>query len=117
MRGAWRDGGSAGRRAFGGLDILVNNAQEVPNGKLDDVSDEAFIAGFESGPLASFRLMKLARPLTGGARRRRDRQPCLIRRDPLGHDRLRRLRRGQAGDPRADPRGGGGMGAARASAC
>jgi NAD(P)-dependent dehydrogenase (short-subunit alcohol dehydrogenase family) len=47
---------------FGGLDILVNNAQEVPNGKLLDVSDEAFLAGFESGPLASFRLMKLAHP-------------------------------------------------------
>lgn len=47
---------------FGGLDILVNNAQEVPLGKLEDVSDEAFLAGFESGPLASFRLMKLARP-------------------------------------------------------
>ncbi|MFM5949854.1 MAG: SDR family NAD(P)-dependent oxidoreductase [Novosphingobium sp.] len=48
---------------FGGLDILINNAQEVPNGKLADVSDEAFLAGFESGPLATFRLMKLARPL------------------------------------------------------
>lgn len=48
--------------AFGGLDILVNNAQEVPLGKLDDVSDEDFVAGFESGPLASLRLMKLARP-------------------------------------------------------
>ncbi len=47
---------------LGGLDVLVNNAQEVPLGKLDDVTDEAFIAGFESGPLASFRLMKLARP-------------------------------------------------------
>ena len=47
---------------FGGLDILVNNAQEVPLGTLDEVSDEAFLAGFESGPLASFRLMKLARP-------------------------------------------------------
>ena len=48
--------------AFGGLDILVNNAQEVPLGRLEDVSDEAFLAGFESGPLASLRLMKLARP-------------------------------------------------------
>lgn len=47
---------------FGGLDILVNNAQEVPLGTLDQVSDEAFLAGFESGPLAAFRLMKLARP-------------------------------------------------------
>jgi len=47
---------------FGGIDILVNNAQEVPLGLLENVSDEAFLAGFESGPLASFRLMKLVRP-------------------------------------------------------
>lgn len=47
---------------FGGLDILVNNAQEVPLGALLDVTDEAFTAGFESGPLATLRLMKLARP-------------------------------------------------------
>lgn len=47
---------------FGGLDILINNAQEVPNGNLLEVSDEAFLAGFESGPLATFRLMKLAHP-------------------------------------------------------
>lgn len=49
--------------AFGGLDILVNNAQEVPLGPLDEVSDEAFLGGFESGPLATFRLMKLVRPV------------------------------------------------------
>lgn len=49
-------------KTFGSLDILVNNAQEVPLGTLDEVSDEAFLAGFESGPLASLRLMKLARP-------------------------------------------------------
>lgn len=47
---------------FGGLDVLVNNAQEVPLGNLEDVTDEAFVAGFESGPLATFRLMKQARP-------------------------------------------------------
>lgn len=47
---------------FGALDILVNNAQEVPLGKLLEVTDEAFLAGFESGPLASFRLMKLVHP-------------------------------------------------------
>lgn len=47
---------------FGGVDILVNNAQEVPLGKLEDVTDEAFTAGFVSGPLATMRLMKLARP-------------------------------------------------------
>ncbi len=49
-------------KAFGVLDILVNNAQEVPLGTLDEVTDEAFTAGFESGPLATFRFMKLARP-------------------------------------------------------
>ena len=48
--------------AFGTIDILVNNAQEVPLGTLDDVSDEAFEAGWQSGPLATFRLMKLCRP-------------------------------------------------------
>lgn len=47
---------------FGGIDILVNNAQEVPLGTLADVTDDAFIAGFESGPLATFRLMKLVYP-------------------------------------------------------
>ncbi|MCY4198467.1 MAG: SDR family NAD(P)-dependent oxidoreductase, partial [Gammaproteobacteria bacterium] len=40
---------------LGGLNILINNAQEVPLGTLDQVSDEAFTAGFESGPLATFR--------------------------------------------------------------
>lgn len=48
--------------ALGGLDILVNNAQEVPLGKLNEVSDASFLAGFESGPLATHRLMKLAHP-------------------------------------------------------
>lgn len=43
---------------FGGIDILVNNAQEVPLGSLLAVEDNAFEAGFASGPLASFRLMK-----------------------------------------------------------
>lgn len=49
-------------RELGGIDILVNNAQEVPLGLIDDVTDEAFTAGFESGPLATFRLMKLVHP-------------------------------------------------------
>lgn len=48
--------------AFGGLNILVNSAQEVSLGKLDDTSDEAFAASWESGPLATFRLMKLCHP-------------------------------------------------------
>lgn len=48
---------------WGGVDLLVNNAQQVPQGKLADVTDEAFVAGFESGPLAALRLMKLCHPL------------------------------------------------------
>jgi meso-butanediol dehydrogenase/(S,S)-butanediol dehydrogenase/diacetyl reductase len=52
---------------LGTIDILVNNAQEVPLGPLNLVSDEAFTAGWESGPLATFRLMKLCYPhLKGG---------------------------------------------------
>lgn len=52
---------------FGGLDILVNNAQEVPLGTLHAVDDDTFTRGWESGPLATFRLMKLAYPhLKGG---------------------------------------------------
>lgn len=51
---------------FGKLNILVNNAQEVSLGKLDQISDEAFTAGWESGPLATFRLMKLCYPYLKG---------------------------------------------------
>lgn len=47
---------------FGTIDILVNNAQEVPLGRLTDVTEAAFEAGWQSGPLATFRLMKLCRP-------------------------------------------------------
>jgi len=47
---------------FGGLQILVNNAQEVPLGSLFDVSDEMLEAGWRSGPLATFRMMKLCHP-------------------------------------------------------
>lgn len=49
-------------REFGGLNILVNNAQEVPLGTLEKVSDAVFEAGWQSGPLATFRLMKLCHP-------------------------------------------------------
>ncbi len=47
---------------LGGLNILINNAQEVPLGTLEKVSDAAFEAGWSSGPLATFRLMKLCHP-------------------------------------------------------
>lgn len=47
---------------FGGIQILVNNAQQVPLGTLLDVSEENFAAGWDSGPLATFRMMKLCHP-------------------------------------------------------
>jgi len=49
-------------RQLGGLNILVNNAQEVPLGSLEAITEEGFAAGWESGPLATFRLMKLCHP-------------------------------------------------------
>lgn len=47
---------------FGRLDILVNNAQEVARGPLLSISDEQMNGNWESGPLATFRLMKMAYP-------------------------------------------------------
>lgn len=47
---------------LGGLNILINNAQEVPLGTLFDVTEESFEAGWQSGPLATFRFMKAAHP-------------------------------------------------------
>lgn len=49
--------------AWGGLDILVNNAQQVPLGPLAEVSETAFERGLRSGPVAALNLMKLARPI------------------------------------------------------
>lgn len=47
---------------FGGLQILVNNAHVVPLGRLLDVSDEVFMRGIDSGPLATLRVMRAAYP-------------------------------------------------------
>lgn len=53
--------------AFGGVDVLVNNAQEVPLGYLLEVDDAAVQAGWESGPLATLRFMRACHPhLCGG---------------------------------------------------
>jgi NAD(P)-dependent dehydrogenase (short-subunit alcohol dehydrogenase family) len=54
---------------FNSLDILVNNAQEVPLGNILDVTDESFVNGWDSGPLATFRFMKACHPhLIGGGK-------------------------------------------------
>jgi len=51
---------------FGTINILVNNAQEFPHAALLEESDERLNAGWESGPLATFRLMKLCHPYLKG---------------------------------------------------
>ena len=48
--------------AFGGIDILVNNAQEVPLGTLLEARVEDYQAGFDSGPIASLRFMQACYP-------------------------------------------------------
>jgi len=47
---------------FGGVDVLVNNAQQVPMGPLDACTDDDMYAAWESGALAAFRLMQLCHP-------------------------------------------------------
>jgi NAD(P)-dependent dehydrogenase (short-subunit alcohol dehydrogenase family) len=48
---------------FGRVDVLVNNAQQVPTGPLDACTDDDMYAAWESGALAAFRLMQLCHPL------------------------------------------------------
>lgn len=49
-------------RAFGGVDILVNNAYSGAYGSLLEMSDRAFQKGFVSGPFAAFAFMKACHP-------------------------------------------------------
>jgi meso-butanediol dehydrogenase / (S,S)-butanediol dehydrogenase / diacetyl reductase len=53
---------------FGSLDILINNAQEYDClGFMLDVTDEAADNGWQSGPLATMRFMRVSHPhLVGG---------------------------------------------------
>jgi meso-butanediol dehydrogenase / (S,S)-butanediol dehydrogenase / diacetyl reductase len=48
---------------FGGVDVLVNNAQQVPMGPLDECTDDDMYTAWESGTLAAFRLMQLCHPI------------------------------------------------------
>jgi NAD(P)-dependent dehydrogenase (short-subunit alcohol dehydrogenase family) len=47
---------------FGGVDILVNNAYDGAFEPLLSMSDDAFMRGIHSGPLASFRFMRACHP-------------------------------------------------------
>ena len=48
--------------AFGAIDILVNNAQIVHNRPLTEIDETQFADVFDSGPRATFRLMKAVHP-------------------------------------------------------
>jgi NAD(P)-dependent dehydrogenase (short-subunit alcohol dehydrogenase family) len=49
-------------KEFGGIDILINNAQIVHNDLLDNLDDGQFTEVFDSGPFATFRFMKAVKP-------------------------------------------------------
>ncbi len=53
-------------KEFKTINILVNNAQEVPLGNILDVTDEAAENGWKSGPLASLRFMRACYPYLKG---------------------------------------------------
>ena len=54
---------AATAEAFGGIDVLVNNASEGHGvDPLETISDEEFLSVFESAPLATFRMMKACFP-------------------------------------------------------
>ncbi|MFK4794015.1 SDR family NAD(P)-dependent oxidoreductase [Sphingobium sp. ZW T5_29] len=46
----------------GGIDILVNNAQQAVLAPLLGIDDEELLLTFESGPFATFRMMKAVHP-------------------------------------------------------
>jgi len=49
-------------KTFGGLNILVNNAYDGAFGPLLETSDDGFMKGLMSGPVATFRFMKVCHP-------------------------------------------------------
>jgi meso-butanediol dehydrogenase / (S,S)-butanediol dehydrogenase / diacetyl reductase len=53
-------------KRFGKINILVNNAQEVPLGLLNEVTEQAYVDSMESGPHATFRLMRACYPYLKG---------------------------------------------------
>lgn len=48
--------------AFGGIDILINNAYDGVLGPLLSVDDDGFMRGIVAGPLATFRFMRACHP-------------------------------------------------------
>ena len=72
--------------AFGRLDILVNNAQHIPRGRLLETTDHDAQAAWESGPLATLRFMRSAHPhLKGGGVIINVGSRVGVRPDPMGY--------------------------------
>jgi meso-butanediol dehydrogenase / (S,S)-butanediol dehydrogenase / diacetyl reductase len=72
---------------LGGIDILVNNANQSPLGRLLDVTGDAFETGFRAGPLATLRLMQRCHPhlvAAGGGVIVNLGSGSALRRDPVG---------------------------------
>jgi NAD(P)-dependent dehydrogenase (short-subunit alcohol dehydrogenase family) len=54
-------------QSYGTVDLLINNAMEIPHGTLLEISEETIEAAWQSGPMAALRLMRLCHPyLRGG---------------------------------------------------
>lgn len=71
---------------LGGVQILVNNAQVVPLGSLLDVTEEAFAAGWQTGPLATLRFMRACHPhLEGDGAIVNLGTGAALRADPVGY--------------------------------
>lgn len=71
---------------FGGIQILVNNAQVVPLGHLLEVAEHDYQLGMDSGPLATLRFMKACYPyLKGDGAIINMGSSSAIRWDPIGY--------------------------------
>jgi NAD(P)-dependent dehydrogenase (short-subunit alcohol dehydrogenase family) len=72
--------------AFGGVDILVNNAQEVPIGTLLSLRRDDLESGWRSGPLAAFSFMQACHEhLRGGGVVINLASSAALRPDPVGY--------------------------------
>ena len=72
--------------AFGGVDILVNNAQEVPIGALLSLRRDDLESGWLSGPLAAFTFMQACHEhLRGGGVVINLATSAALRPDPVGY--------------------------------
>jgi NAD(P)-dependent dehydrogenase (short-subunit alcohol dehydrogenase family) len=71
---------------FGGVDVLVNNAQEVPIGMLRTIRREELEAGWLSGPMAAFSFMQACHEhLRGGGVVINLATSAALRPDPVGY--------------------------------